>query len=73
MRRLSPLGQLVAFIHQRIRHVYRRQWTSPFPCRTAKSRHQSQLSVDALDVTHARIVDPWAVAALHLQIPTWLA
>jgi hypothetical protein len=32
-----------------------------------------QPAVDALDVTHARIVDPWAVAALHLQIPTWLA
>jgi hypothetical protein len=48
----SPLGQLAAFIEQRIRHVYRRQRSTPFPSRTAKSRHQSQLGVDGLDVAH---------------------
>jgi hypothetical protein len=31
----SPLSQLAAFIQQRIRHVYRRQWTAPLPSRTA--------------------------------------
>jgi hypothetical protein len=46
----SPLDQLASFIEQRIRHGYRRQWPAPLPSRTAKTRHQSQLGVDGLDV-----------------------
>jgi hypothetical protein len=34
-----PLGQLAAFIQQRICHVYRRQRTASLPSRPAKSRH----------------------------------
>jgi len=45
-------GQLAAFIQQRIRDTYRRQRPAPLPCRTAKSRHQSQLGVDWSTVTH---------------------
>ena len=37
-----------AFIQQGIRHVYRRQRTTPLPSRKTKSRHQSQLGVDDL-------------------------
>jgi hypothetical protein len=48
--------QLHAFIQQRIRHVYRRQRPTSLPSRTAKSRHQSQLGIDDLDVPHARSV-----------------
>jgi len=44
-----------AFIQQRIPYVYRRQRPAPLPSRTAKSRHQSQLGVDGVDVKHARI------------------
>ena len=46
-------SQLAAFIQQRIRHVYRRQRPSPLSSRPAQSRHQSQLGVDGLDVTHS--------------------
>ena len=42
-------------------------------CRRRKTSTGAKLGVDSLDVTHARSLDPWAVAALHLQIPTWLA
>ena len=52
----STSRQLAAFIQQRIRHVYRRHWPAPLPSRTAKSRHQSQLGVDGLDVANARSV-----------------
>jgi hypothetical protein len=38
--------QLAAFIQQRIRHVYRRQWPAPVLGRMAKSRQQQQLGVD---------------------------
>jgi hypothetical protein len=50
----SPLGQLAAFIQERIRHVYRRQRTTPLPSRTPKGYYRSQLGVDGLDVAHAR-------------------
>jgi hypothetical protein len=40
------------FVQQRIGHVYGRQRTIPLPSRTPKSRHQSQLGVDGLDVAH---------------------
>jgi hypothetical protein len=39
-RALVPqLGELTAFIQQRIRHGYRRQRTTPLPGRTAKGCH----------------------------------
>jgi hypothetical protein len=38
------MAQPTAFIQQRIRHVYRRQW--PTPNCMAKSRHQLQLGLD---------------------------
>jgi hypothetical protein len=41
-----PLGQLAAFVQQRIRHVYRRQRPAPLPSCTAKSRYQQQLGAD---------------------------
>jgi hypothetical protein len=50
---VPQLGQLATLFQQRIRHIYRRQRTSPLPSRTAKSRHQSQLGVDGFDVAHA--------------------
>jgi len=40
------------FIQQRISDAYRRQRAAPLPSRAAKSRHQSQLGVDGLDVAH---------------------
>jgi hypothetical protein len=52
---VGPLGQLAAFIQQRIRHGYRRQRPTPLPSRTAKSRHQMQLGVDGLEVANARL------------------
>jgi hypothetical protein len=39
--------------HQPCSHVRRWQRTAPIPSRTAQSRHQSQLGIDDLDVTHA--------------------
>jgi hypothetical protein len=41
------VGQLAAFIQQRIRHVYRRQRPTPLPSRT-----QPKLGVDGLKVAH---------------------
>ena len=46
------MAQLTAFVQQRNRHGYRRQRTAPLPSRTAKSRNQSQLGVDGLDVAY---------------------
>jgi hypothetical protein len=46
-------GSGAALIQQRIRHVYRRQRSTPLPSRTAKSRHQSQLGVEGVEVAHA--------------------
>jgi hypothetical protein len=50
---MPKLVSPAAFIQQRIRHAYRRQRPTPRPSRMAKSRHQSQLGVDGLDVAHA--------------------
>jgi hypothetical protein len=52
------MAQLAAFAQQRIPHGYRRQWTTPLESCAAKSRHQSHLGVDGVDVAHARSVSP---------------
>ena len=54
-------GQVATFIQQRIHHGNRRQRPTPFPCRTAKSRHQSRFRVEGLDVAHAQSI--WLRAA----------
>jgi hypothetical protein len=48
-------GQFAAFIQQRIRHIYRRQPPTLLPSRIAKSRHQSRLGVDGVDVAYALV------------------
>jgi hypothetical protein len=40
---VAQLGQLAAFIQQRILYVYRRQRSTPLPSRTAKSRTSRRL------------------------------
>jgi serine/threonine protein kinase len=44
---------------------YRRQRPTPLPSRTAKSRHQPQLGVDGLDVTHGRFGVPACLTQCH--------
>jgi hypothetical protein len=57
---VPQLGQLPAFIRQRIRHVYRRRRPTQLPSRMTESRNKSQLGIDGLDVAHARSVGPLA-------------
>ena len=59
-------GQIAAFIEQRIRHTYRWQQPTPLPSRTAKSRHQSQLGIDDVAVTHSRSALPTASGQCNL-------
>jgi hypothetical protein len=62
--------QLAAFIKLRIRHVYRRQRSPPLRSRTAKSRHQSQLGLDGLDVAHARNLWPYVAGGTSARAQT---
>jgi hypothetical protein len=57
------LGQLAAFLQQRIRHAYRRQPTAPLPSRTAENRYQLQLRVGGVHVAHLATLNDSVLSA----------